>query len=68
MEGAKYVICDRCHKAVLKEECEVVCGKSYKKSLYRYYCKGCMQKILKYNQRRLEWEKEHKLNTTVSTK
>lgn len=64
MEGAKYVICDRCHKGVLKDDCEIVVGKTYRKSMYRYYCKACMNKIIKNNEKRLAWEREHKLNTT----
>lgn len=63
MSEAKYVICDKCHKGVSRDDCDVVCGRIYNGTVYRYYCKDCMGKILTYNQRRLEWEKEHALNT-----
>lgn len=56
----KTVICEKCHKGVYDFEVEVVVGKTYKsKKVNRYYCKSCMEKILKWGEVRKEWEKEN---------
>ena len=59
MRDVKYVICDRCHKGVEKEECEVVS----KGRAVRYYCRRCLGKMINMERRIREWEQEHELNT-----
>jgi len=59
MTRAKYVICDKCHKGIEKENCIFV---SHHKVI-RYYCSSCVNKMIKHKEVVLEWQKQHELNT-----
>lgn len=58
----KMVICEKCHKGT--SDFEIVIGKTYKsKKVIRYYCKSCMEKILKWGEVRKEWETKNNSTT-----
>ena len=56
----KYVVCEKCHKGKPKDEMEVIFGRTYRKRVARYYCKECMRNLLKHEEERLEWERNHR--------
>ena len=54
----KKVICEKCHKGT--DDFETVVGKTYgSKKTIRYYCKSCIEKILKWGEVRKEWERKY---------
>lgn len=51
-----YVVCERCHKAVLEDEVIIVVGGRARKSKYRYYCNDCIEKIKKWGEAHRQWK------------
>ncbi len=49
------VMCEKCHRGTFNYK--VVIGTIRGKSHKRYYCNECMERLQRYNDERLKWER-----------